>query len=78
MQIYVVGLRQIRDTSKKVLTKGEVQLKIAINGKDYDINMKSELKRSGCDFNKLIELEVDIPKNKHLVPYVDFKVLHND
>lgn len=40
--------------------------------------MKSELKRSGCDFNKLIELEIEIPKNKHLVPFVDFKVLHND
>lgn len=54
------------------------ELKISINGKDYkNFSLKSELKRSGCDFNKLVELEVFLPKNKTLVPFVDFKVLHN-
>lgn len=54
MQIYVIGLRNIKDQSKRVLTKGDAELKISINGTEQEINMKKELKRSGCDFTKLI------------------------
>lgn len=37
-----------------------------------------QLKKSGCDFNKLIIFDVSIPKNKTLVPFLDFKVLYDD
>jgi hypothetical protein len=40
--------------------------------------MKMQLKKSGCDFNKLIIFDVSIPKNKTLVPFLDFKVLYDD
>jgi hypothetical protein len=35
------------------------------------------LKRSGCEINRLIEKKLNIPKNKSLIPFVDFKVTHN-
>ena len=35
MQIYVIGLREIRDASKKVLTKGSVDLFISIGDKTF-------------------------------------------
>ncbi len=78
MQIYVIGLRQIRDSSKKVLTKGKVDLFISIGGgKPYQM-LENELKRSGCEINKLIELDISIPKNKYLIPFMDFCVRYDN
>ncbi len=37
-----------------------------------------QLKRSGCEINKLIDCKIKIPKNKSLTPYIDFKVLNNN
>jgi len=36
-----------------------------------------ELKRSGCEINKLVEMKLHLPKNKALTPFVDFKVMNN-
>lgn len=81
MQIYVVGLRQITDSSKRMLQDKSAELKITLHGEELiqkDVNMKMQLKKSGCDFNKLIIFDVSIPKNKTLVPFLDFKVLYDD
>lgn len=40
--------------------------------------MAHDLKRSGCDINKLIEVDIEIPKNRTLTPFIDFRVLHDD
>ena len=77
MQIYVIGLREIRDASKKVLTKGSVDLFISIGDKTFQMP-KNHLKRSGCEINKLIELDISVPKNKYLIPFMDFCVRYND
>ena len=79
LQVYVIGLRNIKNEKKKVLTQGDAELQIVFhkNKESVPTKMKMELKRSGCDFNKLIELEIEIPKNRTLMPFVDFKVLHD-
>jgi hypothetical protein len=84
LQIYLIGLRNIKDKTKKVLTHGEAWLDLTINGKmdkDHEKKMlstKRELKQSGTDINMLLEMEVDIPKNRSLVPYIDIRVYHNE
>ena len=35
------------------------------------------MKKSGCEINKLIECKLKIPRNKKLIPYIDFRVEHN-
>jgi hypothetical protein len=60
-----------------VLTNGKVELVMMIGDRTF-VMKNNELKRSGCEINKLIELEIQVPKNKYLIPFIDFKVKYND
>lgn len=74
-------MRNIKNDKKKVLTQGTGSLSISFHSTKEELQppiISEKLKRSGCDINKLIEVDIEIPKNRTLTPFIDFRVLHDD
>jgi hypothetical protein len=71
----LIGLRDIRDASKRILSEGKTEVVMKLGDIEFKSNTVT-LKRSGCEINELVDCKVKIPKNKGLIPYVDFKVMH--
>ena len=76
-QVYLIGLRDIKDSSKKMIQKGSANVVMSLGGQCLESGDVS-IKQSGCEINKLIETKIKIPKNKKLRPFIDFKVMHNN
>ena len=61
LQVYVIGLRNIKNENKKVLTQGKASLSISFHSTKEELQpplISEKLKRSGCDINKLIEVDI--------------------
>jgi hypothetical protein len=75
VQIYLIGLRDIRDTSKRIISQGKAKVIMRMDKQEKPFESKDvPVKKSACEINSLIECKLKIPKNKKLVPYIDFRV----
>ncbi len=50
VQVYIVGLRDIRDENKRIITSSKVQVQIKLGAENID-SKEVQLQSSGCEMN---------------------------
>ena len=76
IQFYVLGARNLEAT-KKFLSSETLHFEIRV-GKHGPISTDPTEVKMGCSYiNQMRVFHIDVPKNKNLVPFVDFKLMQN-
>lgn len=75
IQMYVLGVRNIEAlTAKRYLMRSKVYLEVNVGQNSLIETHKYEIKEGSSYFNQMLVFNLDLPKNRNLIPYFDFKL----